>query len=54
MRNGQHFFTSKESTYLRFRNEDVESDVEGVLKRIREYIKRVINNREAVQTPVAP
>ena len=39
---------------LRFRNEDVESDVEGVLKRIREYIKRVINNREAVQTPVVP
>jgi len=40
---------------LRFRNEDVESDVEGVLKRIREYIKRVIiNNKEAVQTPVAP
>jgi very-short-patch-repair endonuclease len=40
---------------LRFRNEDVENDVEGVLERIREYINRVIINKtEAVQTPVAP
>ena len=39
---------------LRFRNEDVENDVEGVLERIREYINRVIINKtEAVQTPVA-
>ena len=40
---------------LRFRNEDVENDVEGVLERIREYINRVIINKtKAVQTPVAP
>lgn len=40
---------------LRFRNEDVENDVEGVLERIREYINRVIINKtEAVQTPIAP
>ena len=40
---------------LRFRNEDVENDVEGVLERIREYINRlIINKTEAVQTPVAP
>ena len=40
---------------LRFRNEDMENDVEGVLERIREYINRVIINKtEAVQTPVAP
>ena len=40
---------------LRFRNEDVENDVEGVLERIREYKNRVIINKtEAVQTPVAP
>ena len=40
---------------LRFRNEDVENDVEGVLERIREYINRVIINKtEAVQPPVAP
>ena len=40
---------------LRFRNEDVENDVEGVLERIREYINRVITNKtEAVQTPCSP
>ena len=40
---------------LRFRNEDVENDVEGVFERIRDYINRVIINKaEAVQTPVAP
>ena len=40
---------------LRFRNDDVESDVEGVIERIREYINRVITNKNTVvQTPVAP
>ena len=37
---------------LRFRNEDVETDVDGVLNRIREYINNCITQGKAVvQTP---
>jgi len=37
---------------LRFRNEDVENDVEGVLNRVREYINKCITQGTAVvQTP---
>ena len=37
---------------LRFRNEDVETDVDGVLNRIREYINNSITQGKAVvQTP---
>ena len=37
---------------LRFRNKDVETDVDGVLNRIREYINKCITQKIAVvQTP---
>lgn len=37
---------------LRFRNKDVETDVDGVLNRVREYINKCITQGTAVvQTP---
>ena len=40
---------------LRFRNKDVETDVDGVLNRVREYINKCITQGTAVvQTPTPP
>ena len=36
---------------LRFRNEEVEQDIENVLERIRDYIRSINQGQEGVQTP---
>jgi len=45
------FLNQNRITVIRFRNEEVENDIEKVLNRIREYIEMNINPKKVVQTP---
>ena len=45
------FLTQNRIHVLRFRNEEVELNINGVLDRIRDYIKSSINRLPVVQTP---
>jgi len=43
---------TKEYHVLRIKNEEVEENIEEVLKKIREYINSINRDCEAVQTPI--
>ena len=45
------FLNQNRISVIRFRNEEVEANVENVISKIREFIKRIINPRAVVQTP---
>ena len=45
------FLNQNRIQVIRFRNEEVETNVEDVLQKIREFISVVINPKKVVQTP---